>query len=267
MSLTPGLAALMALVAWWASTGALLWAVRWADRDGAARHQALVLFTVPGLALGCAGVLMSTPHLTAAGVLGGFASAILLWAWIELAFLSGILAGPERRPCPPGLPLSHRFARAWNTVSHHEIALLLGLAFVVGVSAGAENLTALGTYAVLWAARVSAKLNLFLGVPRINTEFLPHTLAHLASYFARRGPTAFFALSVTLLTGATIVFGFALSMADGADALRLALLTALTGLALLEHWLMVLPLPDAKLWAWMLPDPPRPKKKDDAHGL
>ncbi|WP_306372378.1 DUF3623 family protein [Roseovarius gaetbuli] len=34
-----------------------------------------------------------------------------------------------------------------------------------------------------------------------------------------------------------------------------ALLAAISGLALLEHWLMVLPLPDAKLWRWMLPAP------------
>jgi len=33
-------------------------------------------------------------------------------------------------------------------------------------------------------------------------------------------------------------------------------LAALTALALLEHWFMVLPLPDAKLWRWMLPDRP-----------
>jgi hypothetical protein len=31
------------------------------------------------------------------------------------------------------------------------------------------------------------------------------------------------------------------------------LLTVLTALALLEHWFMVLPLPDQKLWTWMLP--------------
>jgi hypothetical protein len=35
-----------------------------------------------------------------------------------------------------------------------------------------------------------------------------------------------------------------------------ALLTAMTALALLEHWLMVLPLPDEKLWRWMLPAAP-----------
>jgi hypothetical protein len=34
-----------------------------------------------------------------------------------------------------------------------------------------------------------------------------------------------------------------------------ALLGALTALALLEHWFMVLPLPDERLWRWMLPEP------------
>ena len=34
------------------------------------------------------------------------------------------------------------------------------------------------------------------------------------------------------------------------------LLAVLTALALLEHWFMVLPLPDQKLWRWMLPDSP-----------
>ena len=37
------------------------------------------------------------------------------------------------------------------------------------------------------------------------------------------------------------------------------LLTVLTMLALLEHWFMVLPLPDQKLWAWMLPRPVPPQ--------
>ena len=33
------------------------------------------------------------------------------------------------------------------------------------------------------------------------------------------------------------------------------LLDALTALALFEHWMMILPLPDAALWRWMLPSP------------
>ena len=51
--------------------------------------------------------------------------------------------------------------------------------------------------------------------------------------------------------------------ADGAFVGHV-LLTTLTILALLEHGFMVLPLPDQKLWRWMLPaggksaDPNRP---------
>ena len=39
------------------------------------------------------------------------------------------------------------------------------------------------------------------------------------------------------------------------DVVALALLSGLAALALVEHWLMVVPLPDAKLWRWMLPAP------------
>ena len=46
-----------------------------------------------------------------------------------------------------------------------------------------------------------------------------------------------------------------------------ALLAAITALALLEHWLMVLPLPDAKLWRWMLPAPKQDKGPEGHHGF
>jgi putative photosynthetic complex assembly protein 2 len=66
-----------------------------------------------------------------------------------------------------------------------------------------------------------------------------------------------FPVSVTGLTFAT---GCWLERAISAptDAILIGhiLLAALTALALLEHWFMVLPLPDQKLWRWMLPDSP-----------
>ena len=53
-------------------------------------------------------------------------------------------------------------------------------------------------------------------------------------------------------------------------AIGFTLLASLSALAILEHWLMVLPLPDAKLWRWMLParDNETPDlRPEDAHGL
>ena len=45
-----------------------------------------------------------------------------------------------------------------------------------------------------------------------------------------------------------------------------SLLTALAVLAAIEHWLMVVPLPDAKLWRWMLPDTAT-SRQDHKHEL
>ena len=55
--------------------------------------------------------------------------------------------------------------------------------------------------------------------------------------------------------------------ADDPTPAGFALLTALAALATLEHWLMVVPLPDAKLWRWMLPAPRRPITDGPTHEL
>jgi putative photosynthetic complex assembly protein 2 len=156
--------------------------------------------------------------------------------------------------CLPGLQGKPRFFRAFSTLAYHELLLVLSLLTLVIASNGAPNQMALATYLVLFLARILAKLNLFFGVPRINTEFVPAQLEHLKSYF-RRGPVTYvFPIAITVLTALLAVCAERLWTA-GSDAtvMGFALLTALAALALLEHWLMVIPLPDAKLWRWMLP--------------
>ncbi|SMY07045.1 putative photosynthetic complex assembly protein PuhE [Flavimaricola marinus] len=245
-----------AIFVWWFATGAILLAVRWADRLGGPAHGMVLLGGVPLLALGVAGIITSLGEAGLWGVYAGFLGALAIWGWIEMAFLTGIVVGSETRDCPAGLSGWRRFVRAWNTVWHHEVALLLGLLGVVLATSGGANQVALWTYLILFAARISAKLNLFLGVPRINLEFVPIRLSHLKSYF-RRGPiTVAFPISITLLSLSVACFVERLVAADtAAGQIEFALLTALTALALLEHWLMVVPLPDAKLWRWMLPAP------------
>lgn len=250
----PAVLTLIAIFLWWFFTGAILLAVRWADRQGGAAHGMVVLGGVPFLALAVAGVILSLPGHGVAAVYAGFLGALGIWGWIEAAFLAGVITGPEKRDCPPGLSGSARFFRAWNTVAHHEIALTLGLLALVVMSTEAEGQVALWTYVILYVARVSAKLNLFFGVPRINLEFIPARLSHLKGYL-RRGPvTAFFPLAITFLSFATACFIDRLISAETPVAQStFTLLSALSALALLEHWLMVVPLPDAKLWRWMLP--------------
>lgn len=255
MAQQAAIAALLALAVWWSSTGAILLAVRRADRAGGVAHGMTAACAVPLLVLGAALVAGSAGGSGLGHVYAGFLGAVAVWGWIELAFLLGVVTGPESRPATPGLAGWARFARAWGTVAHHELALLAGLLGVALLAAQAPTPVAVGTYGILFAARILAKLNLFLGVPRINTAFLPQRLLHLQGYF-RRGPaTPLYAVTVAALgvLAAWLATGIA-AAPTLPEAVAAALLAALAGLALAEHALMVLPLPDDRLWRWMLPE-------------
>lgn len=271
MAESPWIAALAALFLWWFSTGVLLWRVKSADNGPEGQHLCSVALGLPLVVGGLAGAQAAVAMPGAAGAYLGFASALALWGWIELAFLSGVITGPNRTPCPPQATLGARFVRAVGTIAWHELALVAALAALVWLSRGAEHAIALWTFAVLLAARVSAKLNLFLGVPRINTEFLPRPLAHLPSHFRRRRMNPLFPVSVVLLGAAVAGWGaLALAATDPAGVVGFTLVGVLTLLALVEHLFMVLALPDEKLWRWMLPAPKKPPLnplREETNGL
>jgi putative photosynthetic complex assembly protein 2 len=273
MTNSPWIAALLVLFVWWFSTGVILWRVRVADNGVAQDHLNSVIIGAPLFVLGVVAAHASLSDLSAKGIYTAFLAALALWGWIELAFLSGIITGPNREPCPPLASQSDRFWRAFGTVAWHELLLVSVLIGLGAATIGAANPFAFGTFALLFAARISAKLNLFLGVPRINTHFLPRPLAHLASHFRIGRTTAFFSVSVCVLTVfSALLWERAINVTEPGMSVGYALLTCLALLALLEHWFMVLPLPDEKLWRWMLPAPknalPTPLKKlEDANGL
>jgi putative photosynthetic complex assembly protein 2 len=137
--------------------------------------------------------------------------------------------------------------------------LAFTLIAMVLLSVGEANQFGMWTFATLFAARISAKLNLYLGVRKINVEFIPDHLAHLPSHFRIARMNWLFPISITALSvAAAFWLGHVFAAEVPALAVGYALLGALTALALLEHWFMVLPLPDERLWRWMLPDRPDP---------
>jgi putative photosynthetic complex assembly protein 2 len=262
---TPWIAALAALFLWWFATGILLWRVHAADRGGPDSHVWSVILSLPLFAGGVLGVNATLADPSPQGAWFAFLSALAIWGWVELAFLSGIITGPNTRVCPVGLDGRARFLAAFRTVAWHETVLVTVLVLLTYATWGAANPFALWTFALLFFARVSAKLNLYLGVPYINTAFLPSPLAHLASYF-RPGPVSgFFPASVTLLALAVGCFLERLWRAhqagDMGDIIGFTLLSMLSALALLEHWFMVWRVQDDKLWRWMIPAPANDKTK------
>lgn len=268
---SPWIAALVALFLWWFSTGAILMAVRHADRAGRRAPFFCTLAALPFLFLGLWGHVATHGQDTPYAVYLSFIAALAIWGWVETAFLTGMVTGPNLRPCPPGLPEWERFLRAWGTVAYHEmlLAALLILLWLHGHAA--EHAFGLWTFTILYFARISAKLNLYFGVPRINTEFLPRALSHLPSHFRISRLNWVFPISVSALTFATACWLERLAAASTpGETVGFALLSAITSLALLEHWLMVLPLPDAKLWRWMLPAPKQPDRTarpEGSHGF
>ena len=258
---SPWIAALVALFFWWFATGAILVAVRRADSEGAKARLWAVLWNLPFLLLGGFGFLDTLGNNSVAGAYVGFLSALALWGWIELAFLTGVITGPVRQPLKAGVREWERFIRAWGTIAYHEMLLAFTLLAMIAASYGADNKFGMWTFAVLFAARVSAKLNLYLGVRKINVEFIPEHLNHLPSHFRIARMNWLFPISITGLSFALACFLERIwAVETQADIVGFALLSALTALALLEHWFMVLPLPDEKLWRWMLAERTMPNQ-------
>ena len=63
------------------------------------------------------------------------------------------------------------------------------------------------------------------------------------------------------VTGLSLAVGCWIERLYATGETAFALLATLTALALIEHWLMVLPLPDEKLWRWMMPAPKNNDKR------
>jgi putative photosynthetic complex assembly protein 2 len=196
-----------AVLVWWLSTGTALLLVRRSPRTYGLTMTASTLL----MAAAFVAIWISRDTTTATSAYIGFLSGLAVWIWSEMSFLLGYVTGPVTTRCPKGARGWLRFKLATGTVLYHELSILAGGAVVAALSWGADNQVALWTYLVLWFMRLSAKLNIFLGVLNKADELLPACLNHLPSYFGHRAITPFFGVSVTIGTVATAVIYHAAS--------------------------------------------------------
>ena len=226
---------------WFFSTGAILWLNR-LPRD---THQGAIVAATPLAGAAVCGLIVSAGETGDAAAYLAFTSALVVWGWHEMSFLMGFVNGPRRTSCPAGVRGWDRFRVSTETVIHHELAIAATLAIVAAITWGEPNQVGTATFALLFVMRLSAKLNIFLGVANLSDEMMPAHLAYLKTYFRRARMNALFPLSMT----AAGAFAFWLAPA-AAQSTGAALLLALTLLGLLEHALMMLPVRDAALWDW-----------------
>ncbi len=243
----------VAAFVWWFSTGVVLLL------DGLPRKTF-------GRSMGAASLIgvaaliclsRTSQHATVAGAYAAFLCALLVWAWIELSFLTGWITGPNKQRAVPGSVGWDRFTQATASVLWHEVSIAVLALIVIGLTWNEPNPVGGWTFLVLWVMRTSAKLNLFLGVRNLSEDFLPPHLAYLGSHFRRRRMNLLFPVVVTAATVVTALIMHA-ALQEGVSShqvVGLMLMAALLGLAILEHWFMVLPVPTSWLWRWAIRRP------------
>ncbi len=244
---------LFVVFVWWFTTGLVMLLGRLPARThpfSLAAATVMLLASLVGLTLSSA--VVTTPN-----VVITFCCVVGIWAWHEMAFLFGYVTGTRVERCPEWASGWTRFRFAFAALSHHELALLATFIVVALLTWGGENLYGLGAFAILWLMRITAKLNLFLGVPHFSTDVLPMRLAYLASYFRKRQVRAFF-LTTLLLSSSVAAYLIWLTVVTPdlgtADLVAMIMLISLLLLAILEHLFMAVPFADIALWRWALID-------------
>jgi putative photosynthetic complex assembly protein 2 len=178
-----------------------------------------------------------------------FAAGLLAWGWTEMALYMGYITGPRKQRCAEGCSGVKHFGHAVSANLWHELVVIL-FAVLIWLS---DNTTALWCFAMLWLMHLSARLNVFLGVRNVSAEFVPDHMDVLKGFLRRRRMNALFPFSVFALATLTVY------LAIQPQTLAITMAATLAAIGLLEHILLMLPLPIEKLWHWSL----SPKVKSD----
>ncbi len=238
------------LAVWWVSTGVIVLLNNLPRRTFAYSFSAATLIAAVSLYR-----LRAGNHDTSmAGTYAAFTYGVLVWGWHEMAFFMGFVTGPRRVGCAPGCATGTRFRQAVGACIYHELAILVTGLAVLWACWGAPNQVGMWTFMVLWGMRLSAKLNVFLGVLNLGESFLPAHLTYLLSFMARRRMNWLMPVSLAggLLCTAWLTT-IALRSGTSPEAFAgLTFVITMLALAVLEHAMLVLPLPFTALWSWWL---------------
>lgn len=246
-----GLPILYAAMIWWGGTGLIIILCALPRR---------VLGWTLGAATVCAGIaawalVASARDTSPGGAYMAFGAAVALWGWLETTFLTGLVTGPRKAPLPPGITGWPRLRMAIEALLYHELAIAGLAVLTVALTWGEANQTGTLAFLILFAMRLSAKLNIFLGVPNFTDTYMPAHIAYLKSYFRKAERNWLFPISIAAAAAIAALLGWRAlgAEAGGGEAAGYTMLFALLALAILEHAFMVLPVHDAALWRWATP--------------
>ena len=171
-----------------------------------------------------------------------FAAGLLAWGWTEISLYMGYVTGPRKTRCVEGCSGVKHFGHAVSANLWHEIIVIM-FAIAIWLTA---NQTATWCFFMLWLMHLSARLNVFLGVRNVSAEFVPAHMEVLKGFLRQRNMNPLFPVSCILLLG--LIFYLAVLP----QTFEVSMAVTLAAIGLLEHILLMLPLPTEKLWTWTL---------------
>jgi putative photosynthetic complex assembly protein 2 len=182
--------------------------------------------------------------LSVSGIYWAFISAMTIWVWHELAFFSGVLTGPWQQECPPEAEGWNRFGYALLTHLYHGIAVLAEVMLLWWLNRGAANWFGLLTFVLCWSLLLSAKINVFLGVPNLQVSWFPEHLRYLASFWKQKSYNVFFVISVAFtMVLAVFLWKRVSDLSSESVAVGMSFLAGLATLGVMEHWMLIMPGP------------------------
>jgi putative photosynthetic complex assembly protein 2 len=208
------------------------------------------------LLVGCAVVIWILRDATStSAIIASFTASLLAWGWTEMALYMGYVTGPRKTRCAHGCSGAKHFGHAISANLWHELTVI-GFAALIYLSG---NVTALWCFMLLWLMHLSARLNVFLGVRNVSEEFVPEHMDILKGFLRRRSMNPLFPFSCVALVA------LAVWLIVQPQDLSITMAATLVVIGLLEHALLMLPLPVERLWHWSLsPSVRQETKKPDA---
>jgi putative photosynthetic complex assembly protein 2 len=243
------LPALYALFVWWASTAIIIYL----DGLPSRTFRWSMLGATILLGVSIYGLGRSSHDASATGAYLAFTCAVMAWGWQEISFYMGAVTGLPVPPCAEGCSGWKHLGHAIKASLYHELAIIASGLAVFSVTWPGTNHVGLWTFVVLWWMHQSAKLNVLLGVPNLSEQFLPEHMAFLKSFLTKKPMNLLFPVSVSASTVVAVLLWRQAVVASSAFELAgFTFLGTLMVLAIAEHWFLVLPLPFAALWNWVL---------------
>lgn len=182
---------------------------------------------------------------------------VISWGWQVAAYYLGFVTGPQQTNSPENVsgaqsPIQ-RFRAALNFSLYHELVVILVGLIIFVLTWGKPNGWGFWIYLALGLMHTSAKVSVFLGVRNFRVEFLPSRLHHLERLLSKRPTNEFLPLSVVLASSIALllVYQGITPAALPAERVGYLLVATMIALGVLEHCLLVVPLP-MTLWGWGL---------------